>query len=163
MVSKTIKNLLDTRQVIEFYGYKPNRKGFINCPFHNGDNTASLKAYSGNKGWNCYGCGRNGSVIDFVMKVFNLTLQQAITRLNYDFKLGLTSEKPSLRQMKEVERRRREQKKYQDCMKLIAEYKDLDVRRYYRQFHNNKPRTLFEELSDEFIEAMIMLNKYEEQ
>ena len=42
-----IKRLLSARQVAEFYGFQAGRSGFIPCPFHSGDHTASLKLYDG--------------------------------------------------------------------------------------------------------------------
>lgn len=91
-----IKERLTAQEVVEFYGFHPDRSGFIKCPFHQGDRHASLKVYSGNKtGWHCFGCGAGGSVIDFVMKLFDIDFRQACVRLNTDFSLGLTGERSS--------------------------------------------------------------------
>lgn len=91
-----IKERLTAQEVVEFYGFHPDRSGFIKCPFHQGDRHASLKVYSGSKtGWHCFGCGAGGSVIDFVMKLFDIDFRQACVRLNADFSLGLTGERPS--------------------------------------------------------------------
>lgn len=88
-----IRERLPAREVVEFYGFHPNGAGFIRCPFHAGDDHGSLKVYSGGKaGWHCFGCGAGGSVIDFVMRLFDLSFRQACTRLNADFRLGLTGE-----------------------------------------------------------------------
>lgn len=82
-------------EVAEYYGFHPNRQGYIQCPFHN-EKTGSLKIYSGDKtGWHCFGCGKGGSVVDFVMQLFNLSFPQAVVRLDADFRLGLTAERPS--------------------------------------------------------------------
>lgn len=105
-----IKERLTAREVVEFYGFHPNRAGFIQCPFHAGDNHGSLKVYTGGKtGWHCFGCGAGGSVIDFVMKLFNISFPQACVRLNCDFGLGLTDEAPNSAERSAVlEARRRE-------------------------------------------------------
>ena len=84
-----IKQLLTTREVAERYGFTPNRSGFIQCPFHAGDNHGSLKIYSGTGGWHCFGCGAGGSVIDFAMRVFDINFSQAVLRLNADFGLNV--------------------------------------------------------------------------
>ena len=42
-----IKERLTARQVVEFYGFHPNRMGYIQCPFHTGDDHGSLKVYDG--------------------------------------------------------------------------------------------------------------------
>ena len=90
-----IKAALTSEQVAKRYGFEPNRAGFMNCPFHSGDRTASLKLYPDAGGWHCFGCGKGGSVIDFVMELFGLSFAQAALRLNEDFVLGLTSKRPT--------------------------------------------------------------------
>lgn len=91
-----IKHLLPAVAVFSAYGLPPNRSGFVQCPFHQGDRHASLKVYSENKtGWHCFGCGAGGSVIDFVMRYFGVDFREACSRLNEDFHLGLTDRKPT--------------------------------------------------------------------
>ena len=81
-LASQIKERLTAQEVVEFYGFHPDRSGFIKCPFHQGDRHASLKVYSGNKtGWHCFGCGAGGSVIDFVMKLFDIDFRQACVRI----------------------------------------------------------------------------------
>lgn len=92
-IADEIKSLVTMQQVAEFYGFQVGRSGFISCPFHTGDHTASLKIYDGIGGFHCFGCGAHGSVIDFVMLLFNLNFQQAVLRLNADFHLGISSKK----------------------------------------------------------------------
>ena len=89
-----IRWMLTAQQVAEFYGFQVGRSGFIKCPFHANDNTASLKLYDGEGGFHCFACGAHGSVIDFVMRLFDLNFRQAVLRINADFHLGLTSSKP---------------------------------------------------------------------
>lgn len=88
-IAQDIVEALTAEQVARAYGFTPNRAGFINCPFHKGDETASLKLYPGNRGWCCFGCHSGGNVINFVMKLFNITYRQAITRIKYDFGLNI--------------------------------------------------------------------------
>lgn len=85
---ETIKQSVSMIDVLNFYGLRPNRQGFIPCPFHN-EKTASFKAYPKDKGFYCFGCGESGDVIDFVMKYFNLHFNDALHKLNDDFNLGL--------------------------------------------------------------------------
>lgn len=106
-----IKNKLDTQFVFEYYGFNPNNKGFICCPFH-AEKTPSMKVYSGNRGYHCFGCGENGGVIDFVMKHFGLSLKDAITKINDDFGVGLpVGEKIDRRKQLEIAKRAYEAKK----------------------------------------------------
>lgn len=77
-------------EVARHYGFEPNRAGFMRCPFHQGDHTASLKIYAGDRGWHCFGCNSGGSVIDFVMRLYDINFRQAVLRLDLDFGLGLS-------------------------------------------------------------------------
>lgn len=94
--SEYIKQAVPMQRAAEFYGFHPNRGGYISCPFHH-EKTASLKIYPATErhgGWHCFGCGRGGSVIDFVMQLFSINYRQAVLRLNQDFSLHLTEDKP---------------------------------------------------------------------
>ncbi len=64
--AQVIRDTVAAEDIVRLYGYNP-KHGFMVCPFH-GDKDASLKVYRGTKGWHCFGCGRGGSVIDFVME-----------------------------------------------------------------------------------------------
>ena len=78
-LARQIKEHLTARQVVELYGFHPDRGGYIQCPFHAGDNHGSLKVYDGNKsGWHCFGCGAGGDVITFIMKIENLDYVEAV-------------------------------------------------------------------------------------
>lgn len=88
--AEIIKQSLSMQEVAEKYGFYPNRAGFIQCPFHTGDHTASLKVYQEKGGgFYCFGCKAHGSVIDFVMRLFDCSFQTALERLNSDFGLCL--------------------------------------------------------------------------
>lgn len=123
-----IKSSLSMRAVIERYGYEPNRAGFISCPFHS-DKTPSIKVYNDiGRGFYCFGCGAGGSVIDFVMKLFDISFQQAIARLSFDFGIPTDSYKPSGRELEDFRR-----KKAQEAREL-AEYQQqyMDKVRLHR-------------------------------
>ena len=92
--AEEIKQRLTMREVAEHYGFQVNHASCIRCPFHAGDRQASLHIYPGSGGFHCFGCGAHGSVIDFVMRLFDLNFRQAILRINADFQLGLAENKP---------------------------------------------------------------------
>ena len=97
-IADDVKGALSVRQVAEYYGFDPDRAGYIRCPFHQ-EKTASLMLYSEpGRGWHCFGCGKGGSVIDFVMELFGISFRQAVLRLNGDFALGLTGDRPDARE-----------------------------------------------------------------
>lgn len=122
-LARQIKEHLTARQVVELYGFHPDRGGYIQCPFHAGDNHGSLKVYDGDKsGWHCFGCGAGGSVIDFVMRLFGLSFAQACLKLNCDFGLGLTGERPSMAERSALlEARRREAQEKEAAAALYRE------------------------------------------
>lgn len=87
-----IKTMVSAKEAAEFYGYKPNRSGFICCPFH-GEDTPSLKVYDGARGFHCFGCGAHGDVTDLVARLFDLPFLEAQAKINEDFRLGLPTGK----------------------------------------------------------------------
>ena len=118
-----VKEALTMDQVARRYGFEPTRAGFIKCPFHKGDRTASLKLYPGGRGWHCFGCRRGGSVIDFVMELYGIGFAQAIVRLNADFGLGLSPARPSPdARSKVLEERRKDAQKAQEMQR---QYRDM--------------------------------------
>jgi hypothetical protein len=85
--AQTIRDTVTMYQILDLYGYK-TKHGFMICPFH-GDRDASLKVYDGARGWCCFGCGRKGSVIDFVMEHENCNFQTAVRAIDSALHLGL--------------------------------------------------------------------------
>lgn len=99
-----IKSTLTMAAVADKYGLSVNAAGFCKCPFHgNGtERTASMKIYPGQRGWHCFGCHEGGSIIDFVMRFFDLPFRDAVKKLNADFGLGLSMEKPNREEMRRL-------------------------------------------------------------
>lgn len=116
-------------EVARRYGFEP-RGGFIRCPFHR-ERTGSLKLYPGDKGWHCFGCGKGGSVIDFVMELYGIGFTQAVVRLDTDFGLGLAGERADPAACAKVlERRRRAEERAE---RMRREYQALA--REHRYWH----------------------------
>ena len=69
---------------MENYGVIFGRNRYAICPFHN-EKTASLSVRNGR--YKCFGCGKSGDVIDFVMDYFGLDFRQALLKLDTDFSL----------------------------------------------------------------------------
>lgn len=78
-------------QILQLYGYRPKR-GMMPCPFH-GERNPSLHIYPNTGGWHCFGCGRGGSVIDFVMEHENCKFQTAVRAIDGALHLGLMDER----------------------------------------------------------------------
>lgn len=84
MTTDEIKQSVSMREVVERYGYHPNRAGFISCPFHNGDRTPSMKIYKDS--YNCFGCGANGDIFSFVMGMENCDFKTAYKALGGSYR-----------------------------------------------------------------------------
>ena len=103
-IAHDIKSRLQMNEVAEYYGFAISRSGFMRCPFHD-EKTASLKIYSDDGGWHCFGCGAGGTVIDFAMRLHGLGFYPACELLNREFRLGLPiGEELSYREQKAVQR-----------------------------------------------------------
>lgn len=68
---------------LDKYGIKTNKKGFANCPFHN-EKTPSFRVYKENDSFYCFGCGVGGDVITLIMKMENLSFEDACAFLDRD-------------------------------------------------------------------------------
>lgn len=86
--AEIIRQSVTMKDLCEKYEFVPNKQQFITCPFHS-EKTASLKLYENGRGWHCFGCGKGGSVIDFVENLFNISFWEAVELINDDFALGL--------------------------------------------------------------------------
>ena len=159
-----IKKALPARDVFEHYGFRPNRSGFIQCPFHQGDRHGSLKIYDGDRGWHCFGCGAGGSVIDFVMRLFDLDFRDACLRLNEDFRLGLSSQRPTRAELSALVRARREAEAKKEAEAKEVQKKCEEHRYWWNIKQNFEPNTP-EELSfvnPFYVEACKRLPQLEE-
>lgn len=74
MTSEEIKGQYSMMDVINRYGYKANRAGFIPCPFHR-EKTASLKIYK--TSYYCFGCGANGDIFSFIQELEHVEFKEA--------------------------------------------------------------------------------------
>lgn len=161
-IAEIIRETVSMRDICNQYGFTPNRAGFISCPFHTGDNTASLKIYHNNRGWHCFGCGQGGSVIDFVERLFNTDFNGAVRIINDDFKLDIPfGNKPNYHdrakfkqrcneieqeRIRRSEQRKKEQEEYDQ---LINDYVCLDL-----IIQTLKPHSPDDELDDNYVMAM---------
>lgn len=83
-----IKQALTVPQVLTHYGYRVSKR--MKCPIHGGD---GLNFEVKEKTWKCYSQCGNGDVIELVQKLFGISFQDALEKLDCDFGLGLTSER----------------------------------------------------------------------
>ena len=155
-----IKSRVSMPEMMRHYGFELDRSGFCKCPLHD-EKTGSFKAYSGNRGFYCFGCGAHGSVIDFVMLYFGLSFKDTLAKINEDFSIGLPiGERISLRQRREMERQQRERqderaREQMERERLEGEYwAAFDL---WQKYDANKreyaPKSLSEDFHPLYVEA----------
>ena len=152
---QTIKDSLTMREVLEHYGYTAKRR--MPCPLHNGkDNNVEVKE----KTFMCYSQCGGGDVITFVQKLFNLSFQDALRKIDVDFGLNLYGEHTfeelrrshyKQRQVQAERERIRQEKQQIDAeyWAVFDEWKRLDDNK-----RNYAPKTPDEELHPLFVEAL---------
>ena len=85
MNSKQIKEQYSIKDIITGrYGFKI-RNGFVKCPFHRGDNSASLKIYDKTNTYYCFGCGAGGDIFDFVQRMEGCSFKEAYLMLGGEY------------------------------------------------------------------------------
>lgn len=130
MKSDEIKEKYSMPQVLERYGLRPSRGGFIRCPFHK-EKTASMKIYKDS--YYCFGCGAHGDVFDFVQQMEGLDFKAAFRELGgtYEHRSGKETFREKMARYhaekeREMSRKKKEewQRKKELNLVLIDVYRD---------------------------------------
>lgn len=119
--ASVIKDTVGMQTVIGLYGYQA-KHGKMVCPFH-GDKNASLQIYENSgrhSGWHCFGCGRGGSVIDFVMEHEECDFVTAVKAIDHALGLKLLE----TRNLFEMQARKQEQDMYDRIREAFDSYYD---------------------------------------
>ena len=159
--AREIKSRLTMPEMMLHYGFELDRAGFCKCPLHS-EKSGSFKAYPGDRGFSCFGCGAHGSVIDFVMLYFGLSFKDALVKINDDFSLGLPiGEKLDRRKQLEMQRQSFMRKREMNARKAEQERLESD---YWEAFdkwkrlddnkRNYAPKTPTDPLHPLFVEAL---------
>lgn len=82
-----IRNTVNVRDALNYYGLDFNNRGYALCPFHT-EGTPSFKCQN-NVYWHCFGCLKSGDLIQFVVDYFGLAWRDALDKINVDFNLNL--------------------------------------------------------------------------
>ena len=119
-IFEDVKQQLNIRQVVEFYGFNVNRAGQFICPFHNDHKpSASIKKDY----FNCFVCGAGGDLITFTAKLHGLSNINACKKLVSDFKLNISTEPQTqvdkLKADRERAKRQAELKRQKEIENLI--------------------------------------------
>lgn len=114
-----VKQALNIREVIEYYGVKVSRNNTFCCPFHNEKHaSASIK----NDYFNCFACGAGGDLITFTAKLHGISNYEACKKLTTDFGLNIVqpqTQADRLRADRERVKRQAEQKREEEIEALI--------------------------------------------
>lgn len=150
-----IKDRLTMRDILERYGYTAKKR--MPCPLHNGD---GLNFEVKEKTYCCYSQCGPGDVISFVQKLFNLSFQDTLRKIDTDFGLNIYGDHSfeELRrshyqqralQAKREREQREKQRLEEEYWEAFNEWKRLDEnRRLY------KPKTFTAELHPLFVESL---------
>lgn len=150
-----IKDQLTMQDVLERYGFSANRR--IPCPLHCGkDDNFEIK---GNN-WRCYSHCGSGDTISFVQKLYGLSFQETLQKIDADFNLNIYSnhsfeelrrsryQQRALQAKREREKREK-QKAEGEYWVAFDEWKRLDDNRnLYR------PKSPDEKLHPLFVESL---------
>ena len=151
-----IKQSVTMPQILALYGYETPRGRRIPCPIHHGE---KRNFQYKDESFRCYVCGASGTVIDFVMQLYDLPFQDALKRIDRDCNLGLNigtnvndeqqrricEERIAARRARKAERDRL-QREYH---KALDEWIGLD-----KTIQAERPVTPFDSFTDKYVDAL---------
>ena len=108
MTVEEIKSQYSMADIVNKYGYKISRAGFIPCPFHKKDRTASMKIYKDS--FHCFGCGANGDIFAFVQKHDNCDFKTAFYSLGGKYQEQNTKRNIALYKLKKAKQKAEDRK-----------------------------------------------------
>lgn len=155
-IFEIVKENVNLREAAELYGIDVNRYGKALCPFHN-DRHPSL--YVADDHYHCFACGEHGDVVDFVSKLFQLSLYDAAQKLAADF--HLSPDKPPSAAALHAKRIRTEAQQLKAnerlCFSVLSDYARV-LRDWKVQY---APQSPAEAPDERFVEACHKLDEVE--
>ncbi len=147
-VFEAVKQSITVREAAQMYGIEVNRSGMACCPFHD-DKNPSMKLNE--EYFYCFGCGATGDVIDFAVRLYNLSPREAAEKLAQDFGLAYDSQAPPRRR---YVRQKTEAQKFKEdrdhAFRVLADYFHL-LRKWETDY---TPKTPEENPHPRFMEAI---------
>ena len=147
-VFEAVKQSVTVREAAQMYGIEVNRSGMACCPFHD-DKNPSMKLNE--EYFYCFGCGATGDVIDFAVRLYNLSPREAAEKLAQDFGLAYDSQAPPRRR---YVRQKTEAQKFKEdrdhAFRVLADYFHL-LRKWETDY---TPKTPEENPDPRFMEAI---------
>lgn len=148
MTRDEIKQTYSMTDIVRRYGLQPDRSGFIRCPFHVGDNNASLKIYKDS--FYCFGCGANGDIFEFVMLMDGVSFRDAYLSLGGEYTHAETKNDARHRKRDILiaeQKRRNEEQKIRQMKQDILHYGEV-------MDENRECVKAYKPLSDPWCECM---------
>ena len=146
-VFEVVKQSVTAREAAELYGIAVGRGGMACCPFHD-ERHPSMKV---DTRFHCFGCGADGDVIDFTVRLYGLSPKEAAEKLAQDFGLSYDSKAPPrrsyVRQKSEAQVRK---EKREHGWRVLTDYYHL-LRKWEADY---SPRTPDEDPHLRFLEAI---------
>lgn len=141
MTKEEIKDIYSMKDILDRYGLpKPNRAGFICCPFHR-EKTASMKIYKDS--CYCFGCGFGGDIFDFVQKMDGISFKEAFKMLGGDSDNSFSTRL----KIYQAQKKREMQRKIEEKLKRKQELNYLLMEVYRRWLGRLEP------LSDAWVDT----------
>ena len=115
---ETVNRILDAAQIVDVVGdfvtlKKRGANHIACCPFHN-EKTPSFSVSASKGIYKCFGCGKSGTAVGFVMEHENMTYTEALKYLARKYNIEVIEKEESA---EEIARRQRSESLY-----LVSEY-----------------------------------------
>ena len=115
---ETVNRILDAAQIVDVVGdfvtlKKRGANHIACCPFHN-EKTPSFSVSASKGIYKCFGCGKSGTAVGFVMEHENMTYTEALKYLAKKYNIEVVEKEESA---EEIARRQRSESLY-----LVSEY-----------------------------------------
>lgn len=145
---ETVKAHVSMRKVAESCGLSVGRNSMALCPFHNDRHPSLLIA---DDHFHCFACEAHGDVIDFVARLYGLSLTEAAQKLASDF--GIDPDKPIPVSIRRKLKIRTEAQRLREnewlCFSILNDYLWL-LRDWQKRY---APQTPEDTPNDRFVEA----------
>ena len=152
-LTEQIRGSVTMDQVLTLYGYKPDRRGRLLCPFHKED-TPSFGIYGEGRRWKCFGCGTGGDVFSFVMQLFDLTFPQAVLRLASDLGLSAVETASGKAQAARLARERQERQAAHDALCRTVDDHFTRLHMYEQEADRRRPQPGDTAMHHDFLAAL---------
>ena len=149
-IFEDIKDRVNLKDLVRFYGLDVDRGGFACCPFHN-EKHQSFKVYEDH--YHCFGCGEHGDHVDFVQKLYGISNIEAAKKISHDMGLGLYQGEfatPVRPRFKCPQKDKAFEQWVNEATQTLIEYKKLLD--HWREVYN--PRSPIDKVDDRYLESL---------